>query len=665
MDTTGYATAYAAWSTANQQYLVTRVAAVRAHLLAYIDQAPAPDPHPAAATLAATMAAPPALESLCQHFGLSPFACDLLLLCAGMELDATFAELCRRAQGDTQRPYPTFSLALAALPAAHWSALTPAAPLRHWRLLEIEAGNTLVTSRLRIDERVLHYLTGLDYLDEQLVGFVQPVACATASAAIAPQPPVVEEIAALWLQSPSAVQCPAVQLCGDELSSQRALALAVAARLGLTLYRISAQELPTAPYELASLIRLWEREAMLGQRALLLECDDSSATDVGREQLIHRFIEQVNGVLLVATPVRRASPQRPLLPFTITKPTRQEQQQLWTTALTTLAPALPPTLNGQVQAVVAQFDLEPPAIWSACQRALRTTPAETVTTLGERLWAACRVETQPRLHTLAHRIEPVATWDELVLPERQRQTLRAIAIHVRQREQVYRTWGFAAKSARGLGISALFAGPSGTGKTMAAEVLANELKLDLYRIDLSQVVSKYIGETEKNLGRVFDAAEAGGALLLFDEADALFGKRSEVKDSHDRYANLEVSYLLQRMESYQGLAILTTNLKSALDEAFLRRLRFVVHFPFPDGGQRTEIWRRIFPAQTPTTGLAAEKLAKLTVTGGNIRNIALHAAFLAAEAAEPVQMAHLLAATRVEYAKLEKPLTEAEIRGWL
>jgi SpoVK/Ycf46/Vps4 family AAA+-type ATPase len=235
---------------------------------------------------------------------------------------------------------------------------------------------------------------------------------------------------------------------------------------------------------------------------------------------------------------------------------------------------------------------------------------------------------------------------------------------VRQRTRVYQTWGFASKGSRGLGITALFAGASGTGKTMAAEVLAHELKLDLYRIDLSAVVSKYIGETEKNLKRVFDAAEEGGALLLFDEADALFGKRSEVKDSHDRYANIEVSYLLQRMEAYRGLAILTTNMKEALDKAFLRRIRFVVQFPFPDAAQRAAIWQRIYPAQTPVTDLDCAKLAQLSIAGGNIRNIALHAAFLAADGEEPVQMKHMLQAARTEYAKLERTLTAAETGGW-
>jgi SpoVK/Ycf46/Vps4 family AAA+-type ATPase len=213
-------------------------------------------------------------------------------------------------------------------------------------------------------------------------------------------------------------------------------------------------------------------------------------------------------------------------------------------------------------------------------------------------------------------------------------------------------------------VAALFSGTSGTGKTLAAEVLAAELRLDLYRIDLSSVVSKYIGETEKNLRRVFDAAEEGGAILFFDEADALFGKRSAVRDSHDRYANIEVGYLLQRMENYRGLAVLATNLRSALDPAFLRRIRFVVTFPFPDANHRAEIWRRVFPAEMPRTGLDLERLARLDVAGGSIRNIALNAAFLALDAGEPVSMAHLRQAAHAEYAKLERPLTAAEIGGW-
>ena len=259
-----------------------------------------------------------------------------------------------------------------------------------------------------------------------------------------------------------------------------------------------------------------------------------------------------------------------------------------------------------------------------------------------------------------------AGWDDLVLPDERLAILRQIADQVRHRLRVYDVWGFRNRlQARGLGITALFSGPSGTGKTLAAEVLAGALDLDLYRIDLSAVVSKYIGETEKNLKRIFDAAEAGGAVLLFDEADALFGKRSEVKDSHDRYANIEVGYLLQRMESYGGLAVLTTNMKQNMDAAFLRRLRFVVDFPFPGTVERTAMWDRAFPDAVPREGLEPRRLAQMNLTGGNIRNVALNAAFLAAADGGVVRPAHLLQAARSEYAKLEKPLTEGELRGWV
>ena len=240
-----------------------------------------------------------------------------------------------------------------------------------------------------------------------------------------------------------------------------------------------------------------------------------------------------------------------------------------------------------------------------------------------------------RIH-LAEKMDTRATRDHIVLPGHETALPKRIAAQVQTR-----------------------------AKTLVAEVFAHELQLDLYRIDLSAVVSKYIGETEKNLRRVFDAAEDSGAILLFDEADALFGKRSEVKDSHDRYANIEVSYLLQRMESYRGLAILTTNLKAALDVAFQRRLRFVVHFPFPDQALREAIWRSAFPARTPRDAIDNGKLSRLNVTGGSIRNIAINAAFRAAGLEESVSMAHLLHAAHHEASKRERPLSDAETRGWV
>ena len=356
--------------------------------------------------------------------------------------------------------------------------------------------------------------------------------------------------------------------------------------------------------------------------------------------------------------VRRIS-RRVSLAYEVRNPTGAEQKDLWLRVVG----AGGMSLNGEIDQFVSQFDLNAEKIHSAVTQAIgEKSSSENV---QASLWDACRAQARPQLDDLAQRIEPAATWSDLVLPALGLQTLREVAVHVRRRLTVYQTWGFATKGLRGLGISALFSGVSGTGKTMAAEVLAHELRLDLYRIDLSAVVSKYIGETEKNLRRVFDAAEEGGAILLFDEADALFGKRSEVKDSHDRYANIEVSYLLQRMEAYRGLAILTTNLKSALDTAFLRRLRFIVDFPFPDANLRAEIWRQIFPHETPTENLDAVKLAQLNIAGGNIRNIALNAAFLAADANEPVRMSHLLRAAENEYTKLEKSLSDGEIRGWV
>jgi hypothetical protein len=459
----------------------------------------------------------------------------------------------------------------------------------------------------------------------------------------------------LWSRSKGAPPWPVVQLCGDEHTEKHAVAAFACATLGIQLHVLRAADIPLAVAEREALARLWEREAALSGSALLLDYDEP---ENGRAAL--SFLENVHGMLLVASREPLRLWKRPVIRLDVNKPNTAEQHSLWKEVLGPLAPRL----NGELETLVSQFSLGMQGIHAASAQVLRGLPLEGKA-LGEMLWDACRMQARSRLEDLAQRIEPAADWHDLVLPEAQLQSLHDIAAQVHQRAKVYESWGFASKGGRGLGISALFAGPSGTGKTMAAEVLANDLRLDLYRIDLSQVVSKYIGETEKNLRRVFDAAEEGGAVLLFDEADALFGKRSEVKDSHDRYANIEVSYLLQRMEAYRGLAILTTNMRSALDTAFLRRIRFVVQFPFPDAAQRASIWQNIFPPSTPTEGLDVHKLARLNVAGGNIRNIALHAAFLAAHADEPVRMGHLLHAARSEYAKLEKPLTDSEIAGWL
>ena len=591
---------------------------------------------------------PSSLQALCAAFGLSSFERDVLLLCAGRELDGSFAACCTAAHGDTRCEHPTFSLALAALPGAHWTALTPDSPLRRWRLIELRPGDTLTTAPLRIDERVLHFLTGLNGLDERLQGLVQPVA--TEDHHLAPsQLAVARRIAALWSSGEAQSAPPAVQICGADAEDARAVAAAACAACGRQLHALRAADLPSPAPEREALARLWEREAVFTHSALLVEATE--AGDAERTREISAFLESVAGLVLVARRDPLPAWRRSIIRLDVPKPAPAEQKSLWQETLGSAAAAL----NGELDRAVAQFDLGARTIRAAATEISQT---------GASVWDICRAQLRPRLDGLAQRLPPAATWDDLVLPSEPRQVLREIAAQVRQRFKVYDTWGFSAKCARGLGISALFAGPSGTGKTMAAEVLAHDLRLDLYRIDLSAVVSKYIGETEKNLRRIFDTAEDSGVILLFDEADALFGKRSDVKDSHDRYANIEVSYLLQRMEAYRGLAILTTNFKTALDNAFLRRIRFVVPFPFPDAAQRGEIWRRIFPSKTPTAALATDKLALLNIPGGNIRNIALNAAFLAADESSPVRMAHVLRAARTEYAKLEKPLSDAEIKGW-
>jgi ATP-dependent 26S proteasome regulatory subunit len=599
-----------------------------------------------------------ALDTLCALFDLKPFARQVLVLCAGMELRPDFAKLCADAHANPSMTYPTFGLALAALRDAEWSTLMPTAPLRRWQLIRVDPGATLMSCPLRIDERILHYLVDCSYVDERVAALIAPV---HPPESLAPSHrAVVDAMLEVWEREPRDRQLPVIQLLGEEHASLRDCAAAACARLGLQLHSLAVDALPTNSVELDALIRLWEREAALSRHALLIGGEDYDAADHARMAQAARVIERAAGVLVLCSRERRQTILRPTIPIEVLRPNTEEQRYVWRSTLGTRAQHL----NGQIDQLAAQFGLGASAIRQVSETTLATHAEHTSDKLGAALWDACRVYARPRLDDLAQRIAPSATWDDLVLPATQLRILHEIEIHVRQRAKVFETWGFAEKGARGQGLSALFAGASGTGKTMAAEVLARALKLDLYRIDLSAVVSKYIGETEKNLRRIFDAAEAGGAILLFDEADALFGKRSEVKDSHDRYANIEVSYLLQRMESYRGLAILTTNQKGALDSAFLRRIRFIVQFPFPDAAQRAEIWRRIFPASTPCAPLLIERLAQLNVAGGNIRNIALNAAFLAAHEDAPVNMVHLLRAARSEYTKLEKSLTDTEIAGW-
>ncbi|WP_329549067.1 ATP-binding protein [Streptomyces sp. NBC_01356] len=614
----------------------------------------APAPTPKGSAIDGPSIAP--LDALTACFGLTPFERDLVLLAAAYELDPTTAARCAAAGADPERAHPTFSLALAALDGAHWSALTPVAPLRRWRLVDLDDETRLTRSRLRLDERILHFLLGSPYLDARLHGQLR-------RAPVPDELPASYDLAAGrvtagWTTTARPGAPLLVEVVGGDLRSRADIAAAAAARSGLGLYEMSAEDIPTDPAQRDLLARLWQREAILLPAALLVEVGE---LDRDQRAATEAFLAGAAVPVVVSSadprPTERSRGERVNVP----RLDDEEQFGLWAGAFEDVADID----EGQLRSLVAQFQLPPHVIRSAADTVRRDLPGEDELDAASLAWRAGLGEARLGMDELGRRIEPEAGWHDLVLHERQTSTLREIVAHVRRRATVHQEWGFAATLRRGLGVTALFAGGSGTGKTLAAEVMAKELGLDLFVIDLSQVVSKYIGETEKNLRKVFDAAERGGALLLFDEADALFGKRSEVKDSHDRYANLEVSYLLMRMEAYRGLAILTTNMKKALDTAFMRRIRFVVDFPFPAEHERAEIWRRVLPPQTPTKGIDPELLAQLTVAGGSIRNIALSGAFLAAEEGDRLQMRHMLAAARTEYVKLERSLTASEVRGWV
>jgi hypothetical protein len=592
----------------------------------------------------------PALARIAERFGLSHFETEVLLLCAAYELDGAIPA----GAAGQRAPYPSFGLALSLFDDGHWSALTPGAPLRYWQLVELDPNEAVAAARLRISETVLHHLVGVAGLDERLDGLLRPVP---------PPDPVVplhaaalKDLARLWAAARAANGAlPAIELIGSDLADLAAAAADLCAGSGVRLFALAAAELPPAADALAVLLRRVQRDLVLADACLLIEAD----REIDRLATLVERIDR-GPIVTARVPFRGWSTRRP---HTVALPgcNGADRARAWVEAVAGLR-----LERGALERAIGQFHLPPRVLRSLTQRLrVEAEIGETPAVLGERLWRMCRIEAAAALTDLAEPVVVRAGWDDLVLPEPQLALLRNLVVQLRQRARVYEEWGFAERSARGLGITALFAGPSGTGKTMAAEIIAGELRLDLWRIDLSRVVSKWIGETEKNLARVFAAADPGGAVLLFDEADALFGKRSEVKDSHDRYANLEISFLLQRMEDYRGLAILTTNQEEALDPAFVRRLRTIVQFPFPDARLRERIWQQMFPPQTPTEGLRPDKLARLQFSGGTIRNVALTAAFLAAEADASVGMAHLKQAAEIEGLKMKRPLAAAETRDWV
>jgi hypothetical protein len=603
------------------------------------------------------MSAAPSLVSLGDLLGLSKFEQHLLLLCAAPEFDTGMPALYARAQGGVGRDAPTFALALRLFDDAAWEAMSPERPLRYWRLIEINqpGAQALTSSPLRADERIANYIKGLNHLDDRLTPYVAPLDHSDFAGGLpSSQQAVADGITARW-RAQLGGPMPVVQLLGADRTSKRIVALHATAAMGRRLYRMSADAMPTQAADLELLARLWQRESALLPVGLYVEAQDSEANASSLQgAAVRRFLARADGLLMLGVRDAWAGLARETIACDTAKPSADEQRTTWLGILGAEHEAAAALLSSQFHlnvhdirriADMARVGQEP--IDSVCQ---------------DELWDACRARVRPMLDTLAHRIDVKAAWDDIVLPKDEMRLLRQIAAQVRQRAKVYDDWGFARRMNRGLGITALFAGESGTGKTMGAEVIAADLRLNLYRIDLSAVVSKYIGETEKNLCRLFDAAEDGGAILFFDEADALFGKRSEVKDSHDRYANIEVNYLLQRMEAYSGLAILATNMRGALDVAFTRRLRFIVTFPFPSVADRRRMWQKAFPPQTPVEPLDYGRLARLNLTGGGITNAAVNAAFLAAESGTRVTMSSALAAARQELIKLDRPINEADFQ---
>jgi hypothetical protein len=528
----------------------------------------------------------------------------------------------------------------------------PQAPLRRWKLIELVRADTLTSSPVCISESVLHFLMGGRSSDERLENLLSSVGVP----GVLPQSYESHARRILQILTSRESNRYPIHLLGNGGNGKAALAATACAVIGLELRRLSADSIPHGLAERESFVHLLERDSTLNDYALFLDAEQADASALADVAYV---AERFQGPLFVTDSGSLAGRADGFVRLTISKPSFEEQSALWHSSLGEHTSRL----NGDLDRLARQFSLDFTVILRAADRALREF-AEFGGTLSDLLWSACRTESRPDLRSLAERIEPRAGWKDIVLPEGCLDSLRSIVFQMRQRNAVLTQWEFASQTSRGLGTAALFCGPSGTGKTLAAEIIAKELSLDLFHIDLSQIVSKYIGETEKNLRTIFDAAEDTGAILLFDEADALFGKRSEVRDSHDRYANIEVSYLLQRMEAYRGLAILTTNQRASLDSAFLRRVRFVVHFPYPDAAQRRLIWRQIFPPGAATEGLDFDKLARLNLPGGNIRNIALNAAYIASEKSEPVRMRHLLAAARQECSKVERPWNEAELGGW-
>jgi hypothetical protein len=577
---------------------------------------------------------PPRLQWLTQRFNLSSFDCDVLLLTIAPELDLRYERLYAYLQDDITRRLPTIDLALNLLCQTPEEKLqqrqhfSPQSALISQGILHTIADPNQVQPSflahyLKLDDRIRQFLLG----DDSLAAELQPIAkLETPNPVQATQPQELQ----------TAIAQPTVRLYiqGIPGIGKHRIAETIAAELGLLLLTVDLSQLDI------TLLPQVLREARLWNAVLYLAAADSLETQTAKR--LSQQIQTAPGPILLGGSMSQAPLAGDWRYFRLTNLDRHQRRDYWQQALQQANIQLS---DPEFDTLTDRFNLTPAQI--------DRTLAQAEPTLTS-LLAAARQQSDQTLGKVAQKLSPKYTWADIILPPAPLAQLQEIGNQARMRSLVYEQWGFDRKLSLGKGLNILFAGPPGTGKTMAAEVIANDLQLDLYKIDLSQVVSKYIGETEKNLDRIFTAAHSANAILFFDEADALFGKRSEVKDAHDRYANIEVGYLLQKMEEYEGTAILATNLRQNMDDAFVRRIQVIVEFPFPDQEFRRQIWRVMVPPELPIDGaIDFDWLAQeIKLPGGNIKNIVLAAAFLAASDGQVVTMNHLIQASEREYQKL-------------
>jgi hypothetical protein len=655
---------------ANAQELSVRAAEGRAAIAARLQ-----------ASAAAGQALP--LDRLARRFELTEFDRAALLFAAAPDLDRRFETLCAYLLDDVTKRRPTVGLALAlasSRAADQWALrgrLEPGAPLVDERLVAVDPEPPFLSRPLRVDDRVLSELTGgAQTVDARLRQAVDLIAPAGQLWRVPASPELGERLEALtrlWRVGGPPFH-PVALVEASRGSGLDAPAFALARRLERPVLRVWVDRLAALQLAAADAVALLRREALLRDALLLVEESLELARPEGQASAARDtwevlFQEAPMPLVLVATraaELQAAIPEAPVIRLDLPVPSVADRRRLWAEALDRegLRHEQDDVTRLATTFVLAPAQIERAAAAAGHRASLRG-GGRSVSAAD--LSAAARAESHHGLDALAHRIQPVNTWTDIVLPSATRRQLREIAAAAEHRSVVLSEWGLGRKLSRGRGLNVLFSGTSGTGKTMAAEVIAGDLGLDIFQIDLATVVSKYIGETEKNLKRIFDEAEASNAVLFFDEADALFGKRTEVRDSHDRYANIEVAYLLQLMEQYEGgIAILATNLSQNVDDAFSRRMQYLVEFPLPDAGLREQIWLRMFPEEAPVgddvdLGYLARQFE---LAGGSIRGAALAAATMAAGDGGVICMSHLALAVAREYQKLGRLPSQGEFGPW-